>query len=300
MNAVARLNNSEIQEKMTMTQFVGKTVVISGGAEGIGFSIAKALGEEKMNIVLTDIDEENLEKATLELESAGVPVLAVVLNVADEAQWQEVADQAVARFGKVHMVVNNAGVTGDAGAIEDQNAKGWQWALEVNLMGVVYGAKVMVPLIKEHGEGGWLVNVASMAGFGGIPYGGVYTATKSAVVALSESWAAELTDHGIGVSILCPGFVQTRIHESHRNRPAQYQTESVNSKAASPLELMGKQLVENGIEASIVGKRLVEALNSKELYIFTHSSYRPNVQKRFSTIDAAFESAEQSSLLQNI
>ena len=185
-----RLIVTRQQEKYRVNHYAGKTAVISGGAEGIGLSIAKALGEEKMNIVLTDIDKENLEKATLELESAGVPVLAVVLNVADEAQWQEVAERAVARFGKVHMVVNNAGVTGDAGAIEDQNVKGWQWALEVNLMGVVYGAKVMIPLIKEHGEGGWLVNVASMAGFGGIPYGGVYNATKSAVVSLSESWAA--------------------------------------------------------------------------------------------------------------
>ncbi|MEH6548161.1 MAG: SDR family NAD(P)-dependent oxidoreductase [Sneathiella sp.] len=283
-----------------MTQFAGKTAVISGGAEGIGFSIAKALGDEKMNIVLADIDKENLEKASSELESAGVPVLAVALDVADEAQWQELADKAVARFGKVHMVVNNAGVTGDSGPIEEQDAKGWQWALEVNLMGVVYGAKVMVPLIKEHGEGGWVVNVASMAGFGGIPYSGAYTATKSAVVALSESWAAELSDHGIGVSVLCPGFVQTRIHESHRNRPAQHQADAATSTAPGPLELKGKQLVENGIEASVVGKRLVEALNAGEMYIFTHFNYRPAIQKRFNGIDAAFESAEQSPLLQNI
>jgi NAD(P)-dependent dehydrogenase (short-subunit alcohol dehydrogenase family) len=295
-----RLIVTRQQEKYRVNHYAGKTAVISGGAEGIGFSIAKALGEEKMNIVLTDIDKENLEKATLELESAGVPVLAVVLNVADEAQWQEVAERAVARFGNVHMVVNNAGVTGDAGAIEDQNTKGWQWALEVNLMGVVYGAKVMIPLIKEHGEGGWLVNVASMAGFGGIPYGGVYNATKSAVVALSESWAAELTDHGIGVSVLCPGFVQTRIHESHRNRPAQYQSDDANSGATSPFALKGKELVENGIEASIVGKRLVEALNSGEMYIFTHANYRSAIKERFNAIDAAFESAAQSPLLQSI
>ena len=283
-----------------MTQFAGKTAVISGGAEGIGFSIAKALGKEKMNIVLTDIDKENLEKATLELESAGVPVLAVVLNVADEAQWHEVAERAVARFGKVHMVVNNAGVTGDPGTIEEQSAKGWQWALEVNLMGVVYGAKTIIPLIKQHGEGGWLVNVASMAGFGGMPYGGAYTATKSAVVALSESWDAELKDHGIAVSVLAPGFVQTRIHESHRNRPTQLQADAAATAAANPFALQGKQLVENGIDPSIVGKRLVEALNSGEMYVFTHAGYRADIQKRFSGIDAGFQSAEQSPLLQSI
>ncbi|MFT4825401.1 MAG: NAD(P)-dependent dehydrogenase (short-subunit alcohol dehydrogenase family) [Cryomorphaceae bacterium] len=288
------------QERAKMTDFAGKTAVISGGAEGIGFSIAKALGDVKMNIVLADIDKANLEKASSELEAAGIPVLAVALNVADEAQWQEVAHQAIARFGKIHMVVNNAGVTGDAGTIEQQDAKGWQWTLEVNLMGVVYGAKIMVPLIKQHGEGGWLVNVASMAGMGGIPYGGVYTATKSAVVALTESWAVELSDHQINVSVLCPGFVQTRIHESHRNRPAQYASDNGNSSGSSALEQNAKQMVANGIEVSIVGKRLVEALSAGEMYVFTHPQYRSAIEKRFKAIDAAFESAAQSPLLQDI
>ncbi|MDG1080983.1 MAG: SDR family NAD(P)-dependent oxidoreductase, partial [Porticoccaceae bacterium] len=149
-----------------MSQFAGKTAVISGGGEGIGLSIARALGEQKMNIVLADIDPKNLQNAAAELESNGISVMSVALDVADEAQWQAVADQAIARFGKVHMVVNNAGVGGDSGPIEIQEKKGWQWALDVNLMGVVYGAKVMVPLIKQHGEGGWVVNVASMAGMG--------------------------------------------------------------------------------------------------------------------------------------
>ena len=107
--------------------------------------------------------------------------MPVVLDVAKEDQWKEVAEKAIARFKKIHMIVNNAGVGGESGSIENQNAKGWQWALDVNLMGVVYGAKVMVPLIKQHGEGGWVVNVASMAGMGGVPYSGAYTATKAAV-----------------------------------------------------------------------------------------------------------------------
>ena len=175
-----------------MNQFAGKTAVISGGAEGIGLAVAKALGEQEMNIVLADIDSENLEKASEELGRAGVPVLAVTLDVAEEVQWQAVAKQAVERFGKIHMLVNNAGVGGGAGSIENQSIDNWNWVLSVNLMGVVFGAKTIVPLIKEHGEGGWLVNVGSMAGMGGVPYSGAYTATKSAVVALSESWAGEL------------------------------------------------------------------------------------------------------------
>jgi len=283
-----------------MSQFAGKTAIISGGAEGIGLSIAKALGEQKMNIVLGDIDQKNLEKASLELRDSGISVLPVTLDVADETQWHNAAQQAIERFGKIHMVVNNAGIGGDTGPIQNAQTKGWQWALDVNLMGVMYGAKVIVPWIKQHGEGGWIINVASMAGMGGIPYNGAYTATKTAVVALSESWAAELQSKGIKVSVLCPAFVQTRIYDSDRNRPLKYQNDT-----ATPTDEHGfldktKHLVENGIDVSIVGKRVVEALNDGELYIFTHPNYRAIVQRRFQAIDAAFERAAQSPLLEHI
>ena len=283
-----------------MSKFIEKTAVISGGAEGIGLSIAKALGEQKMNIVLADINEKNLQKASLELEALGIPVLSVVLDVAKEDQWQEVAERAIARFGKIHMIVNNAGIGGESGPIENQNAKGWQWALDVNLMGVVFGAKVMVPLIKQHGEGGWIVNVASMAGMGGTPYGGAYTATKAAVVAVSESWAGELESEGINVSVLCPAFVQTRIYDSERNRQSQYKSDKKSSISENVFLNKAKKMVENGIEVSIVGKRVVEALNDGEFYIFTHPNYRPLVEERSSQINAAFEKASKSPLLQHV
>ncbi|MDB4043756.1 SDR family NAD(P)-dependent oxidoreductase [Gammaproteobacteria bacterium] len=283
-----------------MSQFAEKTAVISGGAEGIGLSIAQALGNQKMNIVVADIDQSNLEKARLELESEGVSVLAVALDVAQEDQWQEVANQAVAKFGKVHMVVNNAGVGGDTGPIESQDTKGWQWTLDVNLMGVVYGAKVMTPFIKKHGEGGWIVNVASMAGMGGIPYAGAYTATKAAVVALSESWAGELEGDGIHVSVLCPAFVQTRIYESARNRPEKYQPDPTPKLEKTVLTNSAKQMVESGIDVSIVGKRVVEALNDKEFYIFTHPNYRFLMQERAAAINEAFTKSAKSPLLKNI
>ena len=283
-----------------MSQFADKTAIISGGAEGIGLSIAKALGEQKMNIVLADIDQKSLEKASLELGGSGIPVLPVTLDVADETQWHNAAQQAIERFGKIHMVVNNAGIGGDTGPIENAQTKGWQWALDVNLMGVMYGAKVMVPWIKQHGEGGWIINVASMAGMGGIPYNGAYTATKTAVVALSESWAAELQSKGIKVSVLCPAFVQTRIYDSNRNRPLKYQNDTATPTNEDSFADKTKYLVENGIDVSIVGKRVVEALNDGELYIFTHPNYRAIVQRRFQAIDAAFERAAQSPLLEHI
>ncbi|MDA8854234.1 SDR family NAD(P)-dependent oxidoreductase [Gammaproteobacteria bacterium] len=283
-----------------MFKFEGRTAVISGGAEGIGLSIAKALGEQKMNIVLADIDEKNLLKSAAELESLGIPVLAALLDVADEMQWKSVAEKAVERFGKVHMVVNNAGVGGDSGPIENQETEGWQWALGVNLMGVVYGAKVMTPLIKDHGEGGWILNVASMAGMGGVPYSGAYTASKAAVVALSESWAAELKDKRIGVSVLCPAFVQTRIYDSERNRPNKYKSENYQIENESSFSKQTKQMVKDGIDVSIVGKRVVEAINHGELYIFTHPNYRQVNQQRFNGIDEAFARSAQSPLLKDI
>jgi NAD(P)-dependent dehydrogenase (short-subunit alcohol dehydrogenase family) len=283
-----------------MFKFEGQTAVISGGAEGIGYSIAKALGEQKMNIVLADIDKENLLKSATKLESLGVPVLATLLDAADEMQWKSVAKQATEKFGKVHMVVNNAGVGGDSGPIESQETEGWQWALGVNLMGVVYGTKTMTPLIKEHGEGGWILNVASMAGMGGIPYSGAYTASKAAVVALSESWAEELKDQLIGVSVLCPDFVKTRIYDSERNRPDKYKSDTYNTDNESSFLKQTKQMVKDGIDASIVGKRVVEAISDGELYIFTHPNYRILNKARFAAIDAAFAKSEKSPLLKDI
>jgi NAD(P)-dependent dehydrogenase (short-subunit alcohol dehydrogenase family) len=222
------------------------------------------------------------------------------LDVADELQWKSVAKQAIEKFGKVHMVVNNAGVGGDSGPIESQEKEGWHWALEVNLMGVVYGAKTMTPLIKEHGEGGWILNVSSMAGMGGVPYSGAYTASKAAVVALSESWAQELQNKRIGVSVLCPAFVKTRIYDSERNRPEKYKSDIYNSENESSFSKQTKQMVKDGIDASIVGKRVVEAINDGELYIFTHPNYREVNKARFTGIDEAFSKSEKSPFLKDI
>ena len=281
-----------------MSVFKGKTAVISGGAEGIGLSIAKALAEQGMQLVLADINEKSLAKASTELEALGASVLTARLDVAQPDQWQRVAEQAIDRFGTVHMLVNNAGVGGEGGPLEQQGIEGWRWAVDVNLMGVVYGGMAIVPLIKAHGEGGWIINVASMAGHLGLPFGGAYTATKFAVVGLSESWAAEFAEADIHVSVLCPGFVKTRIHESQRNRPQRYTSDNVEKNATGSAELQIKQYVEGGMPAELVGKRVVEAIAAKELYIFTHSEgFREAVQKRFSAIDKAFAGVSSSQCL---
>ena len=286
-----------------MNQFEGKTAVISGGAEGIGLGIAKAMAKQGMNIVIGDIDAQQLEIAHTKLTSEGANVLAIQMDVTKIDQWQNLAKKAIERFGKVHMLVNNAGVGSIPGPIEHTDDKDWRWTIDVNLMGVIYGTQTIVPLIKQHGEGGWLINVASMAGMVGVPTAGAYTATKVAVVGMSESWYAELEPHNIQVSVLCPAFVKTRINLSNRNKPEALKSEREkdpqklqNSAAAKHMQ----NVIDNGMPTEIVGERVVEAINNKELYIFTHPNYRKVLQKRFKNIDEAFARAEKSPLLTDV
>lgn len=287
-----------------MSQFAGKTAIISGGAEGIGFSVAQAVGKQGMNVVLGDIDADQLSKAKATLEAQGIEVLTVQMDVSKQEQWKAVAEQAVERFGKVHMLVNNAGVGGTPGAIEQTDDKDWRWVLDVNLMGVIYGAEAIVPLMKQHGEGGWVINVASMAGMMGVPFAGSYTATKVAVVGMSESWYAELKPHNIQVSVLCPAFVKTRINHSYRNKHSEYQNQeqvsAPSSKEQSGMAEHMQKVIDAGLAPEIVGERVVEAISAGELYIFTHPNYRKAVQARFKAIDDAFERSESSPLLQHV
>ena len=195
-----------------MDLFKGKTVIVSGGAEGIGFAVAQAVGREGMNVVIADISSDTLATAEATLSEQGIPVLALTADARSEADWDRVADAALGRFGAIHALMNNAGVGGggSSGPIEDHSAEDWRWTIDVNLLGVVFGMKSVVPHIKAAG-GGWIVNVASMAGMNGFPYGGAYNATKLAVAGLSEGWSMELAPFGIHVAALCPGFVRTRI-----------------------------------------------------------------------------------------
>jgi NAD(P)-dependent dehydrogenase (short-subunit alcohol dehydrogenase family) len=288
-----------------MKELQGKTAVISGAAEGIGLGVAKAMGRHGMNIVLADINVQQLEQAERELQEEGIEVLAVALDAADLGQWQNLAERSIERFGKVHMLVNNAGVSGTPGPVDESDNKDWRWVIDVNLMGVVYGTQTMIPLIKRHGEGGWLINVASMAGFGGLPMAGPYNATKAAVVGMSESWQAELLPHNINVSVLCPGFVKTRINHSKRNKQTQYQAGGEPDSGADSGEISAmaeymQSVIDAGLPPEVVGERVVEAIAAQELYIFTHPGFRPAVQKRFAAIDAAFERAQASPLLVSV
>ena len=277
-----------------MQELQGKTAFITGGASGIGFSMARAFGAAGMNVVLADINEDDLGAAVDELRERQIKVAGVRCDVADRKSLEQAADETIAAFGKVHVVCNNAGV-GAGGAIGTLKPGDWDWTIAVNLMGVVYGTEAFLPHIRAHGEGGHFVNTASMAGLISIPGMEPYTASKYAVVGMSEGWAGQLAPENIGVSVLCPGFVRTRIHESARARqdrfgPAADERDPERVEAA-------RQLILGGLDPERVGARVVEAVQAGELYIFTHPDMAPLFAERARNIEAAFLRASESPAL---
>jgi NAD(P)-dependent dehydrogenase (short-subunit alcohol dehydrogenase family) len=284
-------------------EFADKTAIISGGAGGIGFALAEEFGQLGMNIVIADIDQKELAVAEQTLRNANIQVLACPLDVTNYEQWEATVTAAEEKFGNIHMLVNNAGVGGIPGSVDKTKIETWKWVLDVNVMGVVHGTQATAPSMKRHGQGGWIINVASMAGMNGVPFSGAYAASKAAVVSMSESWAVELKKHNIAVSALCPAFVQTRIHESLRNLQPEYKV--VKEQATTPVKSektvnKAKALVESGIPTSVLAKRVVEALQSGQTYIFTHPNFRSSVAYRASLLDAAFADAENSPIVSHL
>jgi len=273
----------------------GKVAFITGGASGIGLAMAESFGRQGMSVMLADIEQGPLDDAVERLRDAQIRADGVVTDVASYEAMTSAARRTIARFGKVHVVCNNAGV-GAGGAIGTFPQGDWKWVVDVNLMGVVYGTEIFTPLLASHGEGGHFVNTASIAGMISPTGMEPYSATKFAVVAMSEGWAVQLALMNIGVSILCPGFVKTRINESRRNRPAAYGPDSRPTPAsdAPPSGVL------TGIPAGAVGDRVVEAVKRNELYIFTHPEFKATVEARFQRILAAFDVAEESVALASL
>lgn len=270
----------------------GKTAFITGGASGLGLAMAHAFGEAGMNVMLADIEEGPLQQAVAELEERQIRVGSVLCDVAIRQALEEGAAKTIETFGKVHVVCNNAGV-GAGGPVDQVKPADWDWVVAVNLMGVVYGMETFLPLIRSHGEGGCFVNTASMAGHISPPGMEPYSATKFAVVAMSEGWAGQLAPENINVAVLCPGFVKTKINQSGRARQAQYGGPTVS-------EIVANSAVENGIDPARVGQRVLEAIRAKERYIFTHPDMRAFVQARFAGIMSAFDVADASPALANM
>jgi NAD(P)-dependent dehydrogenase (short-subunit alcohol dehydrogenase family) len=267
-----------------MRDLTGKTAFVTGGASGIGLALGRACAEAGMRVMLADIEETALD-AAVESFGGGAEVRCVRCDVTDYESVERAARAALDAFGKVHLVCNNAGVSGREGGDEISLAE-WRWVIDVNLLGAVHGVKAFLPILARQGEGGHFVNTASMAGFlPGIGFS-PYVATKFAVVGMSEGLAIKLAPAGIGVSVLCPGWVNTRISTSERNRPASYGAEP--PRPPTPLEAKLAQYVKNGLAPEVVAALVLDAVRENRLYIFTHPHMRPPLENRFARVLDAY------------
>jgi NAD(P)-dependent dehydrogenase (short-subunit alcohol dehydrogenase family) len=267
-----------------MKDLKGKVAVVTGAASGIGNAVATRLAAEGMKVVLADIEEGPLADAEKALADTGATVLAVPTDVTRGDQVDALAEKTFAAFGTAHVVHNNAGVA-TGGPMWTLTEADWQWVLGVNLWGVIHGVRAFVPRLVDQGEG-HVVNTASMAGLTSAPMMGPYNVSKHGVVTLSETLAAELALHGsaVKVSVLCPGWVNTRINEADRNRPA----ELTNAGGDASMLEMGRQildgLISSGLPPSEVAGHVLDAVREERFYILTHPEMTPMIRQRMEDI----------------
>src|SRR3954469_10198464 len=221
-----------------MRELAGKAAFVTGGAGGIGLALGRAFAQAGMKVMLADIETEALQRAVEGLRGVG-EVRGVTCDVAEPSSVEDAAGRAVEAFGNIHVVCNNAGVAA-AGGIDEISLDNWRWVLDVNLMGVLHGIRAFLPHIRAHGEGGHIVNTASMAGMNGGLGFSPYVASKFAVVGMSEGLAMQLKPLGIGVSLLCPSYVRTGIGESGRNRPERYGPRQILDPASPAAALVAE------------------------------------------------------------
>jgi NAD(P)-dependent dehydrogenase (short-subunit alcohol dehydrogenase family) len=276
-----------------MHQLAGKTAFVTGGASGIGLALGRAFAGAGMKVMLADIEVGALEVAVKSL-SNDADVRGILCDVTEPESVERAAKAAFDAFGHVHVLCNNAGVAGGSG-IDEISLPTWRWVLDVNLMGVVHGVRTFLPHIRSHGEGGHIVNTASMAGMNSGLGFSPYAASKFAVVNISEGLAKQLAPLGIGVTVLCPGFVRTRIWEAGRNRQDRYgQAHRPHpASAAGKLAARLTELGQSGLDPADVATQVLAAIRDDELYVFTHHSgeWRAELEERFDAILAAMDKA---------
>jgi NAD(P)-dependent dehydrogenase (short-subunit alcohol dehydrogenase family) len=249
-------------------ELAGKTAVITGGASGIGLATARRMAAQGARLVLGDVEDGPLGAAVESLRGDGADVTGVHCDVAVLEDVERLRDEALAAYGAVHVVFNNAGVGG--GPTLGAPIGLWRWTVGVNLDGVYHGVYAFLPLLLEQNEG-HVINTASLAGLGGVPGMGPYCATKFAVVGLSESlwYDLELAGSDVRVSVLCPGFVKTRISESARNMPASLQA-LPETRELRGLEDAAAAAVAAGIDPDVVAGHVVDAVGTGEFWILPH------------------------------
>jgi NAD(P)-dependent dehydrogenase (short-subunit alcohol dehydrogenase family) len=277
-----------------MQDFNGKTAFVTGGASGIGFAMAKGFLEAGMNVMLADIEEKALASALRSLAAYDNRLGGVVLDVSLRDAYERAAAETFAKFGKVHVVCNNAGVS-RAGPLDKIAPSDWEWVWGVNVRAAVAGIQIFLPHMKAHGEGGHIVNTASMAGLGGSALSGVYCSTKFAVVGISETLAEELRGTNIGVSVLCPAFVRTNMPMNGRNRPERF---------GGPLDILADpalkernarflEATKTALDPDRVAPMVLRAIRENRLYIVTDPARRDVVEARHARLMQAFDAAAE-------
>ena len=273
-----------------ITDFKGKTAVLTGAGSGFGLECARIGARLGMNLVLVDVQQDALDAATQEIQATGVQVLPFKLDVSSAIQMEAMGAAVLARFGAPNLVFNNAGV-GSGGLIWENSVKDWEWVLGVNVMGVAHGVRVFTPMMldaakKDKAWQGHIVNTASMAGLLNAPNMGVYNVSKHAVVSLSETLYQDLslvTDQ-IGASVLCPFFVTTGISQSHRNRPTELRGSRPTQSQLIGQAMSEKAVSSGKVSAADVAQLVFDAVASNQFYIYSHPKAIKSVQTRLEDI----------------
>jgi NAD(P)-dependent dehydrogenase (short-subunit alcohol dehydrogenase family) len=267
----------------------GKTAFITGGASGIGLGMAKAFAGAGMNVIVADLRRDHIEQAETELATAGFSERTrfIELDVTDRDAYAAAAEEAERMFGKIHLLCNNAGI-GILRNIGTASQADWDWAVDINLNAVFTGIKLFLPRIRAHGEGGHIVNTASMAGILQYSSAGLYVATKFAVVGLSEALHAELAPEGIGVSAFCPGGVRSNIRDYEKARPARFAAGQPKAEPPRPIRTLSdadrERLSQLTASPDAAGEIVLNGVRDNALYIFTAPEFRPGIEERFDAI----------------
>jgi NAD(P)-dependent dehydrogenase (short-subunit alcohol dehydrogenase family) len=276
-----------------MQNVTGRVAFITGGASGIGLGIAGAFVNAGMKVVLADVRQDHLDEALGIFERRGqrAAVHGVRLDVTDREAFEKAAEDAERVFGKVHVLFNNAGVA-LIGPIKQMKYADWDWGLGVMVGGVVNGIQTFLPRILAHGEGGHIVSTSSITGILPVTGCALYCAAKAAVVGLSEALRGELAPDRIGVSVFCPGPVQTNIREVARLRPQRYRDSNL---VQTEKELQDRPNSDNWMTPDECGKRVLAGLERNDLYIFTHREFKEPMAIKSEALQAAFPAEDINS-----
>lgn len=276
-----------------MRDLAGKVAFITGGASGMGLGMARAFASEGMKLMLADVNEARLAEVEQEFKDKGVDVATILCDVTKLEQVNAAADATVERFGKVHVLCNNAGIN-VGGTYEELSQQDWDWVIAVNQLGVQYGISAFLPKIKAHGEGGHIVTTSSMAGMVNAgPGWAPYNASKFAVVIMNEVLYSELKETNIGVSVLCPGAVATNIIEAADSRPSDFGSSGDKPVIAGDVA----ELLEHGLDPDVVGKLVLEGIQEEQFYLFTDPRMFKAVERRFERIQRGFDWSANSRAL---